>query len=167
MATDQKQRPTSADVLFGGTHVRQEIEKRSDDLFDALGTSKEQHAKIRNEFVEIENATGLAPGVVARIANSFIDGEIARARADDKDAYDAEASKGLDRANEKLRHALRATYGEDAEDLLERTQRFVRAHPKLAKVLQSHGLGSRRDIVEGIAAHVQSTYWGAKPETRK
>jgi hypothetical protein len=61
-------------------------------------------------------------------------------------------------ANAELRQKFQRQYGaKDGEQLLERTARFVRTHPALAKTLQPRGLGSRIDIVELIAAHVFST----------
>jgi hypothetical protein len=47
----------------------------------------------------------------------------------------------------------------EAEDLLDRTQRFVRSHPALAAILKSNAIGSRPDIVEAIASVVHSTGW--------
>jgi hypothetical protein len=48
---------------------------------------------------------------------------------------------------------------QDAEDLLARTNRFVKRHPKLAERLGERGLGSRPDIVRDLVAHVFSTSW--------
>jgi hypothetical protein len=60
---------------------------------------------------------------------------------------------------ERTREALQAHYLKDSDSMLDKTGRFVRAHPKLDGVLQKHGLGSRPDIVEGLAAPVFSSGW--------
>lgn len=100
------------------------------------------------------------------LAEAFIDGELATARADDPDAHADALDKRIDVWNEGLRQQPRPTCGDkDGEQLLERTKQFARSHLKLAKVVQAHGIGSRPDIVEAIAHYVFSTGWrGSAPE---
>ena len=45
------------------------------------------------------------------------------------------------------------------EELLHRTQRFIKQFPRLVERLTERGLGSRPDIVAAVAAHVHSTGW--------
>ena len=45
------------------------------------------------------------------------------------------------------------------EELLYRTQRFIKQFPGLVERLKERGLGSRPDIVAAVAAHVHSTGW--------
>src|SRR5207245_1679518 len=123
------------------------------------GTDTAAQLQLHGTFVEIANDTSLPDGLLAVIADRYIDGLLAAKRVSQDPDADAQAvdQQAADWSAE-TRAALRATYGaKNGEQLLERAQKFVRAHPALAKVLQQRGLGSRPDVVAGIAAHVHST----------
>jgi hypothetical protein len=62
--------------------------------------------------------------------------------------------------NAELRERFAQQYGaRDGEELLARTQRFVRSRPLLAGIMKKNGIGSRPDIVEAVAAFVFSSGW--------
>jgi hypothetical protein len=145
--------------FYGDSYIASVVDRRAAELWEVTGATEAQRREIRDTFIEI-GESGLPEGVVAILAEHYIDRELAAARQEDPDAAADALDKEIDLRNEELRNNLRLRYGaKDGEQLLERAQRFVRAHPKLAKVLQEHGLGSRPDIVEGIVAHVFSTGW--------
>jgi hypothetical protein len=147
--------PTNPQNFYGYGHVAQAVDTRGAELWK-VGSGARTQAEIRDWFVDVAR-TGIPDGIVEKLTSGYIDGELAVMRSEDPAAA-AEALQTRMRAdNEQTREALRTTYGaKEGEALLERMQRFVRAHPKLQSVLAAHGLGSRPDIVEGIAAHVFS-----------
>ena len=135
------------------------IDRRDRELFSEAGLDATQRAQLRQTYTEI-GRIGLPDGVVAQIANADMDTRVAatRVKSDaDADAAALAQDQQIQANNAELREKFVAQYGaKDGEQLLERTQRFVRSHPKLAAILKENGIGSRIDIVEGIAAHVFS-----------
>ena len=145
--------------LYGFSSVASEVESRGGELWAVTGATEAEQRRTRDLFVDIAKS-GVPEGVVLNVARQFIDGELAFARETTDAAAVAEMERRVSGGNERTREALRQQYSErDGEKMLERVQRYVRSRPKLAGVLEQHGLGSRPDIVMGLAAHVFSTGW--------
>jgi hypothetical protein len=150
----------TARAFYGDSLITSVFDRRGPELFDAAGLDEDTREDVKQDFLHIADSTGLPDSVVATLAGAFIDGELAAARTEDPDKRLDALNRACDQSNEELRAGMRARYGvKEAEDLLGRVQRFCRQNPTLSRVLQSHGLGSKRDIVEAIAAHVHSTGW--------
>lgn len=120
-------------------------------LGDALGMTLEQQTAERREFSAIVRSAGLQPGVARRIHDAWTTARLAPTAAEDED------DKALLAANAESRRALRDQWGsKDAEDLLQRAQKFARQHPKLNAILSTGGIGSRKDIVQALVEHVRT-----------
>ena len=137
------------------------IRQRGTELFAQTGMTTREQQQLEETFRGIQKTTGLPDGLVAKIADGYVNNRLAGARvSDDADRDDLELSQRIAAANTELRERFSRRCGaKDGEALLDRTQRFIRKHPTLAKMLQERGLGSDRDIVEGVAAHVWSIGW--------
>jgi hypothetical protein len=143
--------------LYGYSAVEGEVQARGAELWAATGAGEVEQRRTRDLFVDIAKS-GVPEGLVVSLARQFLDSELAFAReiTDDDDVREMERRVAL--GNEQTREAFRTQYGDqDGERMFARVQRFVRANPKLAHVLEQHGLGSRPDIAMGLAAHVFST----------
>lgn len=156
--------PVDAGEFYGHPALAGEIDRRKSELWDQTGTGEADHAALRRQFLGIAKQTGLPEGALTRIAAGHIDGLLAEARVpDDVDADEVAADQRVVADTNTTREELTTLYGQkDAEDLIRRTQRFVRMHPSLQKVLQRNGLGSRPAIVRDLVAHVFSTGYGAR-----
>jgi DNA polymerase III gamma/tau subunit len=126
-----------------------------------------QDGAILMTCIGIAQRTALPEGVLTNIAEAHLDTLLADARPLVTDAQvDAEGVRLHEQVAEwdrQVREELRQTYGaKDAEDLLARTQRFVRQHRSLAKILQQRGLGSRPDIVRELVSFVFSNGLGRR-----
>jgi hypothetical protein len=135
------------------------IDQRGPELWNATGANTALRQQLRTTFADI-GKIGLPDGVVAQIADAHVDALLAGSRVMNDDETDAAAvalERQIQANNVELREQFAKRYGpKDGEQLLERTQRFVRSHPKLAAILKENGIGSRIDIVEAIAGHVFS-----------
>lgn len=150
--------PMEKNALYGLPLLSTAIDSRGAELWTATGASSAEQRDLREMFVGIATSTHLPESLVASIAESHIDGLLADGRAA---AGAVDESAVLNERNATWTTETRAvftnTYGRDTEVMLGRVQKFVLAHPPLAEVLKRRGLGSRPDIVLGIAAHVHST----------
>ena len=128
----------------------------SDEIWNA---AKNRQSATRRTITRAGNI-GLPDGVVAQIADAHVDALLAGARVMNDDEADAAAvalERQIQANNVELREQFAKRYGaKDGEQLLERTQRFVRSHPKLAAVLKENGIGSRPEVVSAISEHVFS-----------
>jgi hypothetical protein len=125
----------------------------------ATGAPEATQKQTREMFLDIARRTGLPEPLVATLAEHTIDHQLAEARpGNDAEATDEARAAQIADWNTETRDALRATYGgaKEADALLARAQRFVKAHPALDQVLGKGGLGSRPDVVQAIVAHVFS-----------
>lgn len=119
-------------------------------LGDTLGMSIEEQTVERGEFSDIARRAGLFPGVARAIHDAWTSTRLA-APVDE-----AEEDEQLRQANTETRRALREQWGaKDAEDLLQRAQKFVKQHPKLATILSTGNIGSRKVIVQALVEHVR------------
>ena len=97
-----------------------------------------------------------------RLTEQVIAADVARRYADremfaDPDQEVADLSNRIDADSQESRSRIIARYGlKHGAELLERTQRWVRTQPALARMLQQRGLGSKPEIVEKLVAHVFS-----------
>jgi hypothetical protein len=131
------------------------IDRRLPELFVRAGVNAAAQQQLRATFVDIAARTQLPDVLVERIADSHITDLLAAARVvDDPDAADGALDQQIAQWNTTSREEFP---GPEGAALLARTQKFVRAHPALAKILQTRGLGSRPDIVKAISEHVFST----------
>jgi len=135
------------------------FDQRESELASVVGMPRAERQQLRSTIAEI-GKIGLPDVAVAQIVDAHINSLVAGTRV----LTDAEAEADevarlqlIQKNNEELREKFAKQYGvKDGEQLLERTQRFVRSHPKLAAILKENGIGSRPEIVEAIAAHVFS-----------
>lgn len=119
-------------------------------LGDVTGMPIEQQKVERREFSAIARQAGLFPGVAKAIHNAWTSARLA------PPMDEAEEDNQLREANTETRRALREKWGaEDAEDLLARAQKFVGQHPRLAEILSTGGIGSRKEIVLALTEHVR------------
>jgi hypothetical protein len=149
----------AAQAFYGHSLLKGAIDRRGPELWAETGATQQQQQELRDTFVGIAQRTGLPELLLATIAESHIDHQLADVRpVDDTDAAAQALETQTQEWNVATRAELQNLYGvTEAERLLERTQRFVRGHPVLAKVLRERGLGSRPDVVLGLAAHVFSS----------
>ncbi|MFB3855014.1 MAG: hypothetical protein ACE148_14485 [Vicinamibacterales bacterium] len=152
-------REETARLLFGGT-----LGKQLDGIllpaFDALGMNDESRGTLRDDLLDIHENTGLGDVFVTRLADAYVAAEIAATRASDPDSRGEALCEEIRKNNESIREDLRLRHGAaEAERLLGRAQAFARSHPALQRFLQSHGIGSRPEIVNEIIHHVVSTGW--------
>jgi len=147
--------PPDEDHLFGGMPLLAgAVDRRRFELLDA-GMSEAEFKQIRADVLGVAKRAGLVEDFAVTIADHVISGQLADARH--SDAAEPVSDEQIAAWNTAIRAQLRYQYGEkDGAQLLERTQRFVRAHPVLAQALQQRGLGSRPEIVEQLVAHVFS-----------
>ena len=151
---------TPGERLYPGL-VRQHVDRLTTDLWAETGTSEAERAREARFWDDVRTRTGLNDALVMSIAEGSIKNKRAATRVeDDPDGADIALDKQIATWNTESREQLAVTYGpKDAEDLLARTNRFVKQHPKLAERLRERGLGSRPDIVRDLVAHVFSTGW--------
>jgi hypothetical protein len=137
------------------------LDQRGPELFAEAGIDSAAQRQLRDTHRGIRRATGLPDGLIGQIVEGHLDNLLAEARVSEDPDGDAIAlDRQIAASNAELRQEFAQRYGaKDGEALLERTRRFVRGHPALAKILQQRGLGSRPEIVRGIAAHIFSTGW--------
>src|SRR5436190_11927626 len=150
-------------ALYGDLVLRQHINRLMSDQLAHVpnaDTTVEQ-AKEGQFWANIAQKALFPDGLVLQLAEASIQARRAASRVVvDPDAADAEFEQQRSAWNAETVERLRLTYGtRNGEELLHRTQRFVRHIPGLAERLREGGLGSRPDIVTGIAAHVHHTGW--------
>jgi hypothetical protein len=152
--------PTAKNALHSWSPGVSVIDRRAEELTTRAGYDRSKVQQLRNDLAEISKVLPGADGAVMQIAEGHIDNILAGARV----MTDAEAEadevallRQIQANNAELIEHFETRYGKkDGAALLERTQRFVRSHPKLAAILKERGLGSRIDVVEALAAHVFS-----------
>jgi hypothetical protein len=151
---------SAADRMYGPSLVTSAIARRDADLATVAGASAAERRKITDDFVDIYRRTHLPEGVLARIAEGAIDARIAAARPSADPSADKVAhAQRVAAWKAESREVLRLSYGpQDAEALLERAQRFIKATPALERYLKD-GLESRPDILLEIVGHLFSTGW--------
>lgn len=151
--------PSRSGQFYSFSPAASVIENRSSELWKDAGMDSAAVRQLSETVRALEN---LVPETLAAvIAERHVDGLLAAARvSDDPDADERALDKRIAEWNGQVREQLAATYGaHEAEHLLDRTVRFVRQQPALAKLLQQHGNGSRPEIVLPLAQHVFSTGW--------
>lgn len=136
------------------------FDQREPELATVVGMPRAERQQLRSTIASIARDTQLPDVAVAKVVDALIDTRVAGTRVlTDAEAEADEVARlqQIQKNNEELREQFAKHYGaKDGEQLLERTQRFVRSHPKLAAILKENGIGSRPEIVEAIAAHVFS-----------
>jgi len=147
---------TAASRLYGTLGLEQVIDRNESDLFVHAGRGAADHRQLRQTFVNFVKA-GVPDGIARELAEKFIDGEIGAARrpaAEIDTAADA-LEQQITAWHAETREYLRLQYGaQAAEDLLERTRKYVASVPGLGAVLDKHGVGSRPDVVKQLVHHV-------------
>lgn len=130
--------------------LRDTLQGRVAELSDIVGLSTEQRVARHREFVAMVRDADLSPAVGKTLYDLVTDQDIAAFRG--TDLLD-DATRQTWRA--ESRRLVRATFPqENAERLLERTDRWARQHPKLAARL-SPGLGDHPKIVLALVEHVR------------
>lgn len=137
------------------------IQNRGSELWEVTGADTTARQQLVDTFRNMQRDTGLPDGLVADIADGHITGLLTAERIpDDPEGDETAFAQRIEAGNAEIREQLAVTYGrQGGEEILERTRRFVRAHPRLAALMRDHGLGSRPDLVLGIASHVFSKGW--------
>lgn len=125
-------------------------------LSDRLGLTLAAQAAERREVGDLARASGLDGnlGLVELVHTSYTDARLAAARPG---VDPAAAQAELAATNEATRTALREQYGaKDAEDLLQRVNKFVDQQPKLKAIMRTGNVGSRLDVVTALCEHVRT-----------
>jgi hypothetical protein len=158
---DRTPLPERAGEFYSWTQTAEVIKQRGPELYAQAGFDSAAQQALDQKYRRFGKETGLSDAVLASMAAGELDNLAAGARvADDPDADDFALAKQIADNNALLREEFTAQYGRrEGEALLERTRRFVRKHPTLAQTLQARGLGSKPEIVRGIAHHVFITGW--------
>lgn len=133
------------------------IERRWPEVYAATGSDAAAQQALVATYRTMARDTGLPDAVLAELAEGDLDNRLAAVRVlNDAEAEAAETAHDaqMQADNQMLREEL-------GPELLKRTEKFCRAHPALATILQTNGLGSRPSLVRGISAHVHSSGWGA------
>jgi len=155
--------PADPGEMYGYDIAQAVITRRGDELYTHTGLDEAARKALGDTHIAIRRATGLPEGIREAIAEAHVDALLADTRAvsdTEADADETTVAKRIADGNAEVREDFIARYGKkDGPALLDRTAAFVRSHPALATILQQRGLGSRPDIVKGIAAHVFSTGW--------
>jgi hypothetical protein len=158
--------PTSTPApttLYGGTVLQQHIDRlMADNLAHAPGVDTVAAQAREGQFwADIGQKTGFPDALLMQLAEASLRARRAAERVDDDpDAADAALERQIAAWNAEGAEQLQMTYGtRRGEELLHRTQRFIRQFPSLVERLEERGLGSRPDIVAAVAAHVHSTRW--------
>ena len=149
--------------LYWSTLTHGVVDQHRSDLFNVAGMGTADQDNLLRRFVTLERQTRLPGGVVAKLAEKYIAGLLAghQPKTDEQaEAAEVALHQRMVDGNAQVRQALVAQYGaRDTEDLLARTNRFVRSHRDLAALLGEHGLASDSEVVRGIVSHVFSTGW--------
>jgi hypothetical protein len=153
--------PERKGEFYAYDHAEETVKQRGNELFTQKGMTAAETQQLGETFRGIRKATGLPDGLVATIADAHVSALLAdEGIPDDPDIDLTERAQRVAADTVEARERLVGLYGpKDGPALLKRTEAYVRAHPALAKILREHGLGSRPDIVEGIADHVRITGW--------
>lgn len=126
------------------------LDRNLTSLGDGLGMSIEEQIAERKQFSAIARNAGLFPGVARAIHDAWTSARL-QPVVDEADEH-----RSLGQANTETRRALREQWGaKDAEDLLQRAQKFVKQNPKLASILSTGNIGSRKAIVQALVEHVR------------
>jgi hypothetical protein len=155
--------PAATGLYVPGQSLRQHAETRDAELFTKLGMGDGERQRLADTAVTATRSSGLPELLTIKLLDAHIDARLEEARPVD-DAAGAEQALGariLANNTESLARLV-TTYGnaKEAESVLKRVERFVKASPALAELLASGDVGSRPDIVTAIAAHVWSNGLG-------
>lgn len=119
---------------------------------DTLGLSSAQRAQRHADFTAMIRETGVeAQTVGKRLYELQTHADVAAAQgAEDADVQAAQGQR------EEMRRVLRETYGpKGTDDLIARTQKFVRAHPRLHQILELRDIGSDTALGLALVEHVR------------
>jgi hypothetical protein len=147
--------PVKTDRLSNAARVA--YTNREDDLrFKAGLTRDEAEQKAADAYAAGEEA-GIGPfdrnELIHRLFNADVDQVVADARG--TGAEPDEATEQVRR--EEARRAVAVAFPQDdVDELLARTNRFVKAHPRLRATLDRSGLGNDRDTVVSLVEHVRA-----------
>ncbi len=135
---------------FYSSFAAQQAQKHSAEVFEKTGTKLDV------------NSYRFLDDLPAALAEPLIDSDVSQKLAavrvsDDPDGDDIALDQRIAADTLETRGRLIARYGEkDAAQLLERTKRFVRSKPALARIVNQRGVGSKPEIVEELVAYVFS-----------
>jgi hypothetical protein len=96
------------------------------------------------DAVAVVRETGLSLDTVGKFFNARVDALLAERRGQPVDLVRAAALE------EASRRELREQYGDDAEQLLERTTVFIAKHPRLKELLETPNLGASAATKEAM-----------------
>lgn len=130
--------------------LREVLRARNTEISDVLGLSQVERQARHNEFVAAVRESGIDSATAALIYNLGVDEALAAARGAEDDT-----EKYVQTASVEARREIREAYGDRAEDLLQRAERFVRGSPKLLQVLLSPRLHNNPQVVRAIVEHVR------------
>jgi hypothetical protein len=148
--------------LYGHGIVRQHVARLTADLWPTLGVGADAQEEEAQFWEQQARETGLPEGLVMALAEGSIKNRLASARIeDDPEAAETALRQQVVEWQQDVRERLKNTYGaRQAEELVERANRFLSQYPKLGERLVDRWLGSRPDIVEAVIAHVFSNGLG-------
>jgi hypothetical protein len=155
--------PPATEFVDVKQHLEQQVFRhRSDDVSNVLGHTATQRAADQQAFTDMARKAGIELKPISKtLFDGLVDGELKQLRGEvDEDALDSQAVKDAT----ETRQQLSSRYGEEGEKLLARTNAWIKTtQPALHKILGTHGLGSRPDVVLELVDHVRRLGWKPKP----
>lgn len=137
--------------------LRDVFRERVEDVATVMGLPEDKRQARHREFVGVLRDTGLEPAITGKLLyDAYTDAQLAAARG-------APIDEAQRRNNEEeIRRSFRTAYKGDAEQLLDRTRAFIKAHPKLQAVVGTGAVESDPKVITAIAEHVRRTFWKPK-----
>jgi hypothetical protein len=123
---------------------------REAEVLTGLGKTKAQYADYATSRVQLMRETGLPAATMKKLIDYEINDDLAVARGREPMSQ-PEFFEMQQRAHEELR----SLYGDSTDDLVERANKFVKAHPTLNELLDKGMMSSRPDVVLALAQFVR------------
>jgi hypothetical protein len=147
--------PTPNELYPPEVGMRSVFEDRADDVGDVLGLKHAERVTRHRRFVAVIRETGLSAELFGRdLYNIATDRELQEARGTLGDV-----NAQVREWDVENRRAFRTKYGDQAEALMQRTQKFIDARPTLRAVLAPRGMRSHPTIIAQLGDYVQRTYY--------
>jgi len=143
--------------------LEQPFRQEAETLHDVVGLTTEARDARETAFTTMIEQTGIDPYALgAELYKAQTEVDVLDARHEQLSHEDSgpvqpdEEARVIQGWSQETRTRLRESYGQArSEELLARTDKFVKAHSSLQALVRRHGIGSRPDIVEGLVEHVR------------
>ena len=139
------------------------IDQHRDALWTTRGMTADHLRGFKDEFYAARKETNLPSSVMMRAAELIVEDHLKDAQVDTDEEQEQEATAReatRQTTDERTRERLALKYGqEEAAELLRRTNRFVHAHPRFARLVTEYGLGRDEEFVARLVATIFSSGW--------